>query len=162
MENQYPINYSALKKGDIIGIEELQQVFAMRFVSGSQAWDFALMGLQQKIHHHTGLTAKCDNGAIRILSDAEASAVNAAEIDRHKRGILSRNRKLLQVDRGRLSEDQAKEHDRRLLICGAYAASIIGAKRTIIAASKTDALPKRLPTENNDIAAGGEQPEKER
>lgn len=144
MENQYPIDYSALKKGDMLEIFELEKIFAMRYDSGSRAWDFAVMGLQQKIHHHTGLTVKCDSGAIRILSDAEASETNASEVDRHKRGILSRNRKLLQVDRGALTTDQAAVHDRRLLICGTYTAALLGARRTIIAASKTDAIPPRL------------------
>jgi hypothetical protein len=153
MENQYPIDYEALKKGDMLDIYELEKIFAMNHQPGSKAWDFAVMGLQQKIHHQTGLTVKCDNGALRILSDAEASEANAAEVDRHKRGIFSRNRKLLQVDRGALTNDQAAVHDRRLLICGTYAAALIGAKRTIIAQSPTDAIPPRL---GPAVVEGGE------
>lgn len=142
MESQYPLDFEALTKGQILEIEFLEKVFGTPYIKGDR-WSFRLMGLQSQIHEKTNLSCCVDRDSIRILTDAEASAHNYCMVGRHVRGISRRTEKLLQVDRAQLDASGSVEHDRRLRVASAYASAVFSARREINGAPPQE-LPRRI------------------
>lgn len=142
MENQYPLDFDTLAKGQILEIEYLEGVFGVKFEAGSR-WAFLVMGLQAQIHEKTDLSCRIDHDAIRILTDAEASEHNYRLVGCHVRGIGRRTEKLLQVDRAQLDDDASTEHDRRIRVASAYAGAVTSARREIHGVPAVE-LPKRM------------------
>jgi hypothetical protein len=142
--DKYPLDFAALTRGDVLEIATLERVFGVEYVPGADIWKFALMGLQEQIHHKTELTCVTERDRIRVLTDAEASATNAQRIAAHRAGIFRRNVKLMQVDRGALDGDQLQEHDRRLRSASAACAALLSAKHEVTGGERI-ALPSRLP-----------------
>jgi uncharacterized membrane protein YccC len=143
MHNQFPIDFDALQRGMVLSIKELEQVLGLKYQPGETTWAFAVMGLQSQICNQTDLTAVVDGGAIRILTDAEASQNNYRAVQLHTRRIYRRNRKLLQVDRQQLTPDQQSEHESRVRVSGSIVSALIGATRKVIG-QPTTPLPSRL------------------
>jgi hypothetical protein len=142
MENQFPLDFDALTKGQILDIEYLERIFGVRYEQG-QRWAFLVMGLQAQVHEKTDLSCKIDHDAIRILTDAEASEHNFRLVGCHVRGISRRTEKLLQVDRSQLDETASSEHDRRIRVAAAYAGAVVSVRREIQGVPAV-ALPNRL------------------
>lgn len=139
---QYPLDFSALDKGQLLEIETLEAVFAQRYET-SNDWDLQLMKLQGLIHaHRSDITVTIDRDRLRVLTDAEASEHNAQLVARGARLIMSRNERLLSVDRGQLDADQSIKHDRRVLVSSALAAGIAESRRRIVALPG-NGLPRR-------------------
>ena len=142
MEGQYPIDFDALVKGQLLEIEYLEGVFAVKYENGAR-WAFLLMGLQAQIHEKTDLSCRIDHDAIRVLTDAEASEYNFRLVGGHVRGIGRRTEKLLQVDRAQLDEGGSVEHDRRIRVASVYAGAVTSARREIQGSPAVE-LPRRL------------------
>lgn len=142
MESQYPLDFEALHKGQILEIEFLEKVFGTPYTRGDR-WSFRLMSLQAQIHDKTDLSCCVDRDSIRILTDAEASQHNYQMVGRHVRGISRRTEKLLQVDRAQLDANGSVEHDRRLRVASAYAGAVLSARREIHGAPPQE-LPRRI------------------
>lgn len=143
MTGQFPLDFEALQRGTVISIKELEQVLGLKYQPGETTWAFAVMGLQAQICNFTDLTAVIDNGAIRILTDAEASQNNFRAVQLHTRRIYRRNRKLLQVDRQQLTPEQQAEHESRVRVSGSIVAALLGATRKVIG-RPAPSLPSRL------------------
>jgi len=142
MENEYPLDFDQLAKGQLLEIGLLEKVFGLAWSTDAR-WSFLLMGLQSQIHSKTEMSCRIDKDALRILTDAEASAHNFLLVGRHARGITRRVEKLLQVDRGALESDTSADHDRRIRVAGLYAAAVFGVRRDVIGIPAAK-LPKRL------------------
>jgi hypothetical protein len=145
---KYPMDFDDLKKGQVLEIQQLERVLCQDYQL-SNDWDMQLMKLQSLIHQHRqDLTVAIDHDRIRVLTDAEASEHNAQLVARGARLVMSRNERLLSVDRGELSADESAAHDRRVLVSSALAAGIDNARRTIVA------LPARgLPRRSQEVEA---------
>jgi len=143
MQNQFPLDFESLQRGMVLSIKELEQVLGLKHEPGGTTWAFAVMGLQSQICNLTELTAVVDGGAIRLLTDAEASQNNFRAVQLHTRRIYRRNRKLLQVNRQQLTTEQQSEHESRVRVSGSIVAALIGATHRVIGQG-AQALPSRL------------------
>ena len=142
MENQYPLDFDSLAKGQMLEIEYLESVFGVKY-DGGDRWSFLLMGLQSGIHEKTELSCRIEKDTLRILTDAEASEHNYRLVGVHVRGISRRTEKLLQVDRAQLDEAGSNEHDRRIRVASTYMGAVVSARSEIQGAPPAE-LPKRL------------------
>lgn len=139
---KYPMDTEHLQKGQVLDIPTLEAIFGQRY-DISTDWDLQLMKLQGIIHaDRADITVVIDRDRLRVLTDAEASEHNMHLVARGARLIVSRNERLLGVDRGQLTVDESNEHDRRVLVSAALAAGVSDARRRIVALP-SDSLPRR-------------------
>lgn len=114
MFNKFPIDFEELSKGDLLSLEELEQITGKKH--GTNEFSFQLLSLQQKISDATGFTVKIKDGQeLHILTDEEATKHNHNEFQRHKRGMFRRHNLMLAVDIAQLSESSKTAHERKLL-----------------------------------------------
>ncbi len=66
----HPIDFAGLKYGDIITVQEMEEIFSIR--EGSKAFEFARLGLASDIRKKTDLIAVQRKGDIAILTPSEA------------------------------------------------------------------------------------------
>ena len=115
------IDYDAINKGDVIPAEALEELFGCD--RESKEFAFQQMSLAGELSRELNARGKgvtvCSSGSqIRILSDNEALEYNSKAF----RSGLSKMRKshdrLMLIDRGNLSVEEQKTHEREVLIQG--------------------------------------------
>lgn len=123
--------------GEFYGPMELAKMLNKDMVT-----EFDLMAIQAEIHKKTRKTCKIEEGGIRILHDSEASIYNNSLFGRFLNAMFARNRKMLQVDRTQLTDDEQKTHDRKVYVQG----KVLQAIRPVVKKYNTlDITDKRLP-----------------
>lgn len=114
MEGQYPLDFDALDKGQLLGLEYLEQVTG---VSPRNDKEFKLrcLGIKSLIEARRGFTCQVTYDGIRILTDEDAAAYNPKRFNGHIRGLKNRLDLNLEVDRSRLSIETKDRHERNLI-----------------------------------------------
>jgi hypothetical protein len=145
----YPVDFEALKKGDTIPAEKIEEIFNTRRTDA----DYSLyqMKLRSRIigeRRKMGrpVSVRCDGPALVILTDSEASQYQARRCETALDKLADGNLGLQEVDVQNLREDEMKYHERRQLVSGAMLAGAIGAKKQAIKAlphqRQTPGLPE--------------------
>ncbi len=118
---RYPLDYEALKKGDVISQEQLEHITGEQ--AGTQEFQLKVLGLREKIEG-----AKEDMGepvvlashenTLRVLTDLEASE----RLNGHRRRAVRLLRRTVRrfgaVDVTEFSGDELYTHNRRVEIAG--------------------------------------------
>lgn len=126
----YPLDVSELNKGDTLSVDRMESMTGKK--CGTDEFRFAVMSVQEFIHAKSELTAKAlGDGALRILTDAEASDHNARLFAQGLRMVFSRHERGLQVDVDQLTPDQRKRHDARLISQSRYVSALSQSRKEI-------------------------------
>jgi hypothetical protein len=120
---RWPIDYETIEKGDVIPVGRIEELIgAKQFTS---AYDLGLLQLTTRIEdelHERGKpwTLRTEKGAIRVLTDAEASAYNHSRQVAARKAMRRRFALLVAVDPDLLDDDQRKDHERYVEVNGKY------------------------------------------
>ena len=114
-----PVDYDALKKGDVIPAARIEQIVGVTRASPNYA--FRMLRLKGQIERELAdrgkvWTIASANGDLRVLTDAEASTYNFTEAAhaRSKERRCFARQAAVEVDK--LPADERPEHERRLYI----------------------------------------------
>jgi len=142
-----PIDFDILEKGDVIPTSDLEALTGE--VYGTSAYSLAILKYQMEIRNRLAdrglfVTVKCDRGALRILTDSEASQYNFDRCRAHVRGIVQSHSRAVNVDVAILGKADITAHTRRLAISGHFVQAVLNARKTLPVTGhkrKTPGLP---------------------
>ena len=114
----YPMDCSKLKKGDVLTIEDLERITSRKY--GTTDFQIATLKLRRYIECELlklgeVVTIIQQRGAMKICLDSEASDVNYLRTKQHVRGIGNDLRRAHGVDPQALTDEQRRDHDRRVV-----------------------------------------------
>lgn len=152
---RWPMDFDALSKGDVIDSEHLQRV--TRCEAGTSAYQLKLLAVKNEIERRLAqrdypVTCKIEKNAIRILSDLEASEYNEGQGELAVRKAYRSLRRLANVDPRNMTEQQQKEHSRRLIAMGATCAAIRETRRNLRIEHNKPAVRVALEVDNQRTA----------
>jgi hypothetical protein len=129
----YAIDVDAIGKGDTIGPEHLARLIP---APDQYTYQYRLAGFIEWLEAELWRRDKpysvvYRKGSVLVLDDEEASTYNAKRFDRHRRGMLYNQRRLLAVDPSDFDPDQRRNHLRRVEAQGAILASILATKKRL-------------------------------
>lgn len=109
---KHPIDWSSLKKGDVIGADEMERILGVSRTH--RDYSIKLCAFCQRTMDELetrGLVVVCrsDRDAMRILTDAEAAEYLPTKFDKGARISRTAHRQLQQVDPTGLTDQQQKE-----------------------------------------------------
>lgn len=111
--DKYPIDLTELHKGQLLDLSMLEEITSKK--RGTQEFDFAVLGIQERINDRTPMTAKVTTDGLRILTDSEASEYNQRQFSLALGRTVRRHGKALQVDVVNLPPEEQRMHERRLI-----------------------------------------------
>jgi hypothetical protein len=147
---RWPVDYETLSKGDVIGVERLERITAMKY--GTKDYELAILALSKRIEAvmekmRRPVSTKIEKGCIQILDDPAASDYQHGRCGQALRAIRRGVRRLLQVDSSRLTAEQRERHDVRICIHSRTLQGALLGKRNKIQLSPTvDNRPKLTET----------------
>lgn len=107
-ENQYPIDFDALEKGQYIEPELISERLCVP-LSDQKQYQFKLLRLKAQIEsERPDLVTKGEGLGIRVLTDEEASPYLNTRLESHLRGIARTNLRRSRIDKNNLNEAQRK------------------------------------------------------
>lgn len=117
----YPIDFAALEKGHVITVSEVERITGTRRTD--RKYELKVLSLRESIERGLAelgkfFTLRIDQGAIRVLTDDEASLYNHKSFNRSLRGISRAHFRQVNVDVNCLDDDGKKRHMRSLEITG--------------------------------------------
>lgn len=132
----FPLDFDALKKGDTIPPDRLEQLTGCE--RGTSKYQLAVLTLRERIVkecHERGreFTVAIIKGALRILTDSEASLYNARAFKGKFRGAGRALKRAARVDTSNLDDGQKKEHERNLIVFGKMLQAARSARAAIAA-----------------------------
>ena len=130
---RWPVDYESLKKGDSIPAERLEKIIGLN--RDNPKYSLALMALKQTIQdalEDLGYvwTLAIVKNDIRILTDAEASEYNHRSLLNGMAKMFRAQYRNMAVDQTLLTEDQAKDHARRIEVDGRLIQAIRAERKT--------------------------------
>lgn len=148
MEISYhPINFDAIQKGDSWTAEQLEVLTG--FPANTKQYELAALGLRERIMRELEgrgrpATVAFDKGSLRVLTDSEACVYTHSQYLAGRRKMLRNLGRGLQVDRSKLTPEEAAIHDRNLIINSKEVVAMKKTRRLEIAAHKrqTPGLPE--------------------
>ena len=131
----FPLDYDALKKGDEISTEQIEE-FGRCNREDEKHFRLAALVLKDRITKNCRergklFTVVILKGRIRILTDEEAAIYNPRQFRHGFRRQLRALRRLTEVNPEGLSQQQQKDHERNLLVCGKMVQAARSARATI-------------------------------
>ena len=133
---RYPLDFDALTKGSIVNVKTIESI--VQAPRGCDKYNLGALKLAQRIEQELAarglyVTVVSDHGAIRVLTDPEASEYNYKEAIRGFDAMKRRTIKLSTVTVSELNEDQTRQHDRSLVVLGAMIAGAKSARKQAMA-----------------------------
>jgi hypothetical protein len=145
MEGQYPIDLDGLVKGQVLGVQRLEELTGVTLKKDPERYRMRVLALQGFINSKSSLTAKFEGNELRILTDAEASVYNTKRAESHRAGIFFRNGKLMQVDVALLSEDERRDYDSNLLRISRWCSQLLRPVKTVTPPADVRHHSRQLP-----------------
>ena len=118
----YPLDFDALEKGQAWTPDDLERLTEKG--RGTDPYRWAVLAIKDRIVRECKdrgkeFTLAVVKGCLRILTDEEAAVYNASAFRAGIRRSRRSYRRLARtVDAAKLTEGQAKDHERNLLVCG--------------------------------------------
>lgn len=128
--DKYPIDVGALKKGDLLSVEQLQTITGKK-PADANSFAFAVLALREFIQENTDFTVKMTTEGLRILTDSEASQYNHRRFHGHIGGLQRRYQRNTLVDARNLSPEEGSAHAHNLLNESRYIAALTKATKRI-------------------------------
>ena len=120
--SKYPVDFETLAKGTVITQVELEE--ALGRAPGDDGWNWALLGLAEKIKEQTGILCRQQQNTLVLMNDEEADRYNFGLFKVGLRKINSSRHNLGLIDHGNLSaEDQRRADSRARIISGTQQAA---------------------------------------
>jgi len=149
--DKYPLDFDALKKGDVISVAMQEDIFKIK--ANNEAFAFRSLALRQRIEKELSdrgfpVTVRHDHGTLVICTDPDASEYNDRMRAKTLRAFGRAHRRNLAVDRGNLDQAQLEKHDRKNGIYGAVLSAALKVRRRMIlkaAERTTPGLPAPEP-----------------
>lgn len=141
----YPLEVSALTKGQTISIKELEVIFGVKFPE--IRWWSRLLRLKKQIAHQRELlglptlTMNTPKGMLHVCTDEEASEYNRRHDSLANRKKYRHLRQNLAVDTSKFTEEQRQIHDRTIRRQAMVVSAIRSAQRRVLPQVE---LPKRI------------------
>lgn len=135
MNDAFPIDYEALKKGDVIPQEKIESVYQVKYRERPEDYGFKQMDLCECIRlNRKDLLAhvRCHGKGILIMSDQEAEAKTQSDIARAQRGIIRTTKRRASIDRTGFDETAlkvAEYNDRQNTVCAMFIRRDLVARR---------------------------------
>lgn len=93
MSNVHPLDFEALKKGDVISQQQIESIYQVQLVLDADRFRFKAMELMGEIESaRDDLLCRIDGGTVRVMTDAEAEEVTWRRIEQSV-GTIGRNAK---------------------------------------------------------------------
>lgn len=117
----HPIDFDALRKGDVITVEQLERITGYQY--GTRKFDLAVLALREQItrelhDRNYPITVASENGSLKILTDEEAAAYNPQMFRHGFRKLLRAHRRLMNVDATQLNSEQREALERNIVVQG--------------------------------------------
>jgi hypothetical protein len=144
MQEPYPVDYSTLAKGSVIEAEQCEHIIGKR--RDHRLYSVELLRLRQRIMRDmrkrgTPVTVRTVNGSLEVLTDAQASVYNARQGRSGLRRHVRTHHRNLEVDTSKLTAEELKDHERRVL----RSARLIQAINSVRQQLKIEARPRVAP-----------------
>lgn len=144
---RWPLDFDALEKGHVIDSAKLSQI--TKCERGTAAYALCTLQVKQEIEKKLAqrdypVTCKVEKDSIRILTDVEASEYNEIQGEHAVRKAYRALRRQMNVDARNLTEEQQKEHSRRLLHQGMTVSAIRETRRTLRLTAHTNPVRQSL------------------
>jgi hypothetical protein len=150
--NKYPMDFDAVRKGYFLTQSELEQITGYK--AGTTKFRFALLGIQERIHKHTGFTVKIYNEKeLRVLTDEEATRHNDRQFMHNVRGLRRRFILMSSVDHTKLSQDSLQQHKRSLVVQSQYIQALNNASKQVRISGARRATPGLPAISEGDVPA---------
>lgn len=146
---KHPLDFGALKKGDVITREQLEVIIGAP--EGSSKYSFGCLNLRNQIMRAKAVagepvTACVRKGEIHILADLSASSYNDRTFKSKLKGAYRSFRRILGVDSSGFTPEQARVHGRRCETQGRILQAVSNVTgRELPVTPYRRSLPKRLP-----------------
>jgi len=142
----YPLDFDALAKGDVISVEQLTKILGLK--PDHPHFMLKVLSLKERIENElmdrgNPVTARIHHNAIHICTDLEASEYNAGMSEQGFRKMVRSHRRNLVVDTQLFKPEEKQSHERRLLVSGAMLAACITVRKSpqlAVAIRKTPGL----------------------
>jgi len=134
MAERYPVDFEALQKGDFIAPEVIEKWGGVP--RHSIKYGFKLLAFKANVEKELRdlkrpMTLKSEKYGLRLLNDPDASRYRS---DRQKHLLTNavvQHRGLIEVDRGRLSDEESEVHDRRTMVSSLFVSAISGVRKEV-------------------------------
>lgn len=128
---KWPIDFEALRKGDVIGTELLQQIFGG--LSPSHAnWAMQVLQLRGTIERfRPDLTTKAAGPTIKVLHDHEVAPNSVRRIAASVRGIKRAKDDLIKPRTENMSDAEKRYHESTLFVAAGFEQALKSAARKL-------------------------------
>jgi hypothetical protein len=130
---QYPLDFDALQKGDVISVEQIENIFGIKRTDRN-FWAKTLnlrdRIAKEMIDRNRPVTVRTSQGALHICQDREATVYNHKRVGHAYRTMIKAHRRQLCVDVSDFTVEEKTEHDKRLLTSGAMSAACMAVRRS--------------------------------
>lgn len=110
----FPLDFSALNKGDLVPQEKIEQIFRVRAQVDAQAYQLSALRLVTMIENHRqDLVAVVDGRDVRVLLDSEADGVLHRRAVNAVRSIHRNTKRRGRLDHAQLTAEQRKTAESR-------------------------------------------------
>ena len=130
---RWPVDYETLKKGDVITADRLEKLVGLK--RDNPRYSLAIMSLKQRIQDDLEdigsiWTLAIVKNDLRVLTDAEASEYNHRSLLNGMAKMFRSQYRNMAVDVTELTDDQEKDHIRRIEVDGKILQAIRAARKT--------------------------------
>ena len=141
----HPLDFDNLNKGDEISTEQIEE-FGRCTVRDDKRFRLAAMALKTRVIRESRdrgklFTVAIIKNRIRILTDEEAAIYNPRQFKHGFRHQLRALKRLTEVDASNLSDQQQRDHERNLLVCGKMVQAARSARAQIAAIAHQRSVP---------------------
>jgi hypothetical protein len=143
----FPLDFEALKKGDVIEQSRIESIYQVKFGTDPTRYRLMQMKLVEIIERERpDLYPRTDRATVRIMEDKEAEAYNCGRHEAHVRGLARDARRRGRINRSEFSDADRRAAESRDLGFAALAAM---AKRELVKAEREALMlgPKEEETE---------------
>lgn len=119
MVKRHPLDFDKIKKGDVVAISELEEIFGID--RSDDRFGLRRLGLADRIEREMRdrgkpVSVRTQKGALAILTDPEAAEHNPRSVRLGFRRMIRSHRKSLEVDTTNLSDGQRKTLEHNIVV----------------------------------------------
>jgi len=153
MENEHPIDFDSLQKGDVIPVERLEKI--TRTKHGTSEYQLAVLDLSKQIEKEkylrgTPVFVVQQNSALRLLTDKEAVPYQQGRYNVGLRAAMRNFTKGQFINRSNLNDKEQKILDRNLYVQGRLLQALTSEREKLVLEGHKRTIPKLPFIENGN------------
>jgi hypothetical protein len=151
MQFDFVLDIESVKAGSVIDQAEVEKVVGVRRSEDAYAYQFALLQFGDFIaktlwRNGKQLTVTTNDGAVQILTHAEASVYNAKQFELAMAKLRRCNRRLGAVDASQLTPDDRQDHVKAMIRQSRILSAVKIAKKPVELEQSSDNRPRLFVT----------------